>query len=188
MNVLTVSNWADHYSVMTDDQLQYEVDMKAVRKTQLREINGNVKPDGWRVFAGYLIKLFKDEFVQYIEYSKMDERRLQSLARSWSIQLEREYVLYGVDGIRAAMRSYVAEDESVYYRFPKVGQIKAACTLLHGSPEHELGMRKQAEEEARIEAEHIAAVDAFKVQHPEEWRKIEEEAHRKYLEMNGRRA
>lgn len=186
MNVLTVQTWPQHFAVMTDEQLQSEIRGKEVRRIQLRDQEGNTKPDGWRIFAGYLVKLFKDEFEQYIEYSKMDERRLEALARTWAIQLEREYVLYGVDGIRAAMRSYVADDESVYYRFPKVGQIKAACTLLHGSPEHELGMRQQQREEDRLEAEHQAAFDAWKMEHPEAWRRIQEEARKRMVGQYGR--
>lgn len=188
MNVLTLKTWPQHFAVMSEDQLNTEIHLKSVRKLQLRFQNGTVKPDGWRIYAGHLVRLFKEEFAQYIEYSKMDEDRLASLAKVWAIQLEPEYVLYGVDGIRAAMRSYVAEDASVYYRFPKVGQIKAACTLLHGSPEHELALREQQKEEARIEAEHQAAVDAFRTQHPEEWRRIQEKAAQIYAAQNGRRA
>lgn len=188
MNVLTVRTWPQHFAVMSEEQLQREITLKSVRRTQLREADGTVKPDGWRIYAGHLVKLFRDEFAQYIEYSKMDEQRLASLAKVWAIQLEQEYILYGIDGIRAAMRSYVAEDQSVYYRFPKVGQIKAACTELHGSPEHELGLREQQREEAKIEAEHQAALDAWKVKHPEEWRRIQQEAAAKYAAQNGRRA
>jgi hypothetical protein len=173
---------------MSEEQLQTEITLKSVRHIQLRETDGTTKPDGWRIFAGHLVRLFKEEFAQYIEYSKMDEERLVSLAKVWAVQLEPEYVLYGVDGIRAAMRSYVADDASVYYRFPKVGQIKAACTELKGSPEHELGLREQAKEEARLEAEHQAALDAFRVKHPEEWKRIQEEAARRYEAQNGRRA
>lgn len=187
MNVLTVQNWPQHYAVMSEDQLQTEINLKQVRRVQLREADGTVKPDGWRIFAGHILKLFRDEFTQYIEYSKMEQRKLEALSRTWAIQLEKEYVLYGVDGIRAAMRAYVAEDESVYYRFPKVGMIKAACTELHGSPEHELGLRMQTKEEARLEAEHQAALDAWKVSHPEEWRRIEQEARRREAAQNGRR-
>ena len=187
MNMLTVSNWPHHFEVMTDEQLKAEIEYKNVRRIQLRETNGAIKKDGWRIYAGYLVKLFRDEFAQYIEYSKMDEKTLEGLARSWAIGLEREYVLYGVDGIRAAMRSYVANDSSVYYRFPKVGQIKAACAELKGSPEHELGLRQQERNEARIEAEHRAAMDAYKVKHPEEWKRIQEEAAKKFAAQNGRR-
>lgn len=187
MNVLTVQNWPQHFAVMSEDQLQTEINLKQVRRVQLREVDGTVKPDGWRIFAGHILKLFRDEFTQYIDCGKMEQRKLEALSRIWAIQLEKEYVLYGVDGIRAAMRAYVAEDESVYYRFPKVGQIKAACTELHGSPEHELGIRQQQKEEARLEAEHQAAFDAWKVSHPEEWRRIEQEARRREAAQNGRR-
>lgn len=186
MNVLTVRTWPQHYACMTEDQLRTEITLKSVRHTQLRTVDGTTKADGWRIYAGHLVKLFKDEFAQYIEYSKMDEQRLASLAKSWAIQLESEYVLYGIDGIRAAMRSYVANDASVYYRFPKVGQIKAACTELHGSPEHELGLREQAKREARLEAEHQATMDAYRTQHPEEWRRIQEEARKRAAAQYGR--
>lgn len=186
MNVLTVSTWPQRFEAMTDDQLRTEIELKNVRRLQLREVNGRPKTDGWRIYAGHIAKLFNDEFSQYIEYSKMDEARLASLAKIWAVQLEPEYVLYGVDGIRAAMRSYVAQDASVYYRFPKVGQIKAACAELHGSPEHELGIREQQKTEARIAAEHQAALDAYRSQHPEEWRRIQEEAAKKFAAAAGR--
>lgn len=186
MNVLTVQNWEQHFEVMSDEQLDTEIKLKKVRKIQLREENGAVKPEGWRIFAGHLVKLFYDEFAQYIDYKQLDEKMLLSYARTWAIHLETEYVLYGIDGIRAAMRSYVDEDESVYYRFPKVGQIKARCAMLHGSPEHELGIREQRRNEAEIEAEHRRALEEYKVQNPNKWREIQEEARRRYEAQNGR--
>ena len=66
MNVLTVKTWPQHYACMTEDQLRTEITLKSVRRTQLREANGMTKPDGWRIYAGHLVKLFKDEFAQYI--------------------------------------------------------------------------------------------------------------------------
>ncbi len=187
MNVLTVQNWSQHYQMMTDEQLRTEIKLKEVRAIQLREVNGETKPDGWKMFAGHLMKLFDEELTQYIRCRRMDERELLSLARSWAIQLEREYVEYGVDGIRAAMRYFVANDETPNMRFPKVGQIKAACRELKGNPAHVLGLREQERAEARIEAEHQAAVDAFRIEHPERWKEIEKEAEQRMLAQNGRK-
>lgn len=186
MNVLTVSTWPQHFQAMSEEQLKREITLKGVRHTQLRETNGRPKADGWRIYAGHIVKLFQEEFSQYIEYSKMDEDRLLSIAKTWAVQLEQEYIAYGVDGIRAAMRSYVAQDASVYYRFPKVGQIKAECGNLHGSPEHELGLREQQRQEAQMEARDAAAWDAWKMQHPEEWERIKEEAARREAAQHGR--
>lgn len=188
MNIMTVKNWPQRFEAMTDRQLRDEIALKDARRIQLRETDGTGKPDGWRVYAGYILKLFQEEFPEYVASTKMNETELAGIAKHWAIQLEQEYILYGVDGIRAAMRSYVAGDATPYYRFPKVGQVKAECEKLHGSPEHELGLREQARQEARIEAEHQAAIDAYKLQHPDEWRRIQQEAERRKIAQNGRRA
>ena len=188
MNVLTVQNWSEHYRMMTDEQLKTEKQLVDVRRIQLREENGNTKPDGWRLFAGHLVKLFNEELIQYVRCRRMDERELLALARSWAIQLEQEYITFGVDGIRAAMRYYVANDDTPQMRFPKVGQIKAACKELKGSPGRELGLREQARREAQMEAEHQALIDAFKVEHPDEWARIQEEAEKRMAAQSGRKA
>ena len=175
-NLITVANWSQHYAVMSDDDLDREIKLKDVRRIQLREADGTIKRDGWRLFAGHIMRLFKDEFAQYIEDRKLTEQMLVTLSKTWAVQLEAEYVAFGVDGIRAAMRQHVAEDESPYYRFPKVGQIKAMCRKLKGSPEHEKGLREQQRAEAKLEAEHQASFDAWKMKHPDEWRALEKKA------------
>lgn len=174
MNVLTIANWRKHYEVMSEEQLETEIKLKEVRRIQLREVDGTVKSDGWRIFAGHLAKLFKDELAAYT--TSMKEEQIAALAKSWAIHLEKEYVLFGIDGIRAAMRAWVDTDESPYIRFPKVAYIKAACKELKGSPEHELGLRKQREAEAKIEEEHRMMMAQYKAENPERWREIEREA------------
>ena len=42
--------------------------------------------------------------------------------------------------------------------------------------------------EIGIEAEHQALIDAFKVEHPDEWARIQEEAEKRMAAQNGRKA
>lgn len=184
MNEILIRSWRNGFHNMTDAELQEACDRPAARALMLRDEQGRPKREGYEQYMDMLLAVMKQELAAYI--TKVDEYVLQGYAKSWARKLEREYIRVGIEGIAAAVRAWVDDDESEYMRFPKAAWIADKCRELKGSPERERGLREQRREEERIEAEHKAAIEKYKAENPSHWREIEAEAQKRFIAQNGR--
>lgn len=184
MNEILIRSWRNGFQNMTDAELEDACDRPKARALMLRDEQGRPKREGYEQYMDMLLQIMKQELSAYI--GKVDEFVLQGYAKSWARKLEREYIRIGIEGIAAAVRAWVDDDESEYLRFPKAAWIANKCAELKGSPERERGLREQKREEERIAAQHRAAVEKYKAEHPQHWREIEEEARRRFIAQNGK--
>lgn len=185
MNEILIRSWKNGFANMTDQELEEACGRPKARALMLRDAQGRPKREGYEKYMDMLLTLMKQELGAYI--GKCDEYVLQGYAKSWARKLEKEYIRIGIEGIAAAVRSWVDDDESEYMRFPKAAWIADKCAELKGSPERERGLRQQRAEEERIREEHEAAVEKYKIEHPEHWKEIEAEARAREIAQHGRK-
>lgn len=185
MNEILIRSWRNGFQNMTDAELEEACDRPAARALMLRDKDGRPKREGYEKYMDMLLEIMKQELSAYI--TKVDEFVLQGYAKSWARKLEREYIRIGIEGIAAAVRAWVDDDESEYMRFPKAAWIADKCAELKGSPERERGLRQQRREEERIELEHQQMIEKYKAENPRRWKEIEEEAQKRYIAQNGRK-
>ena len=184
MNEILVRSWRNGFQAMTDQELEEACGKPKARALMLRDEQGRPKAEGYQQYMDLLLMVMKSELAAYI--GKTDEMILKGYAKSWARKLEKQYIRIGIEGIAAAVRSWVDDDENEYMRFPKAAWIAKKCEELNGSPEHERGLRRQRREEERIDAEHQAAMEKYKAEHPEHWKEIEAEAQRRIEAQRGR--